>query len=82
MKFDQANKRGASAEKMRTVSFVDSDASKFKGFDRQTPQAAKKLGEVPRKQDRNAAIATLQGSCLACHQSFAKPFKEHFYGQQ
>lgn len=26
-------------------------------------------------------FATLQKSCLACHQSFRKTFKEHFYGK-
>ncbi len=34
--------------------------------------------------DGQAAIssfATLQNSCLSCHQSFRKPFVEYFYAQ-
>lgn len=27
-----------------------------------------------------AAFAKVQQGCLACHQSFRKPFTEHFYG--
>jgi len=72
-------------EKGRILSFLGFDASKFKGFDSQTHQAAKKLGEIAGTQDGYAIIETfaaLQNSCLACHQSFRKPFKEHFYEQQ
>jgi hypothetical protein len=72
-------------EKVTILSFVGSDAGRFKGFNRQTHQAAKKLEDVARKQNGNVVItafATLQSSCLACHQSFRKPFKEYFYGQQ
>lgn len=29
-----------------------------------------------------SSFATLQNSCLACHQSFHKMFVEHFYGQR
>lgn len=71
-------------EKVRILSFIGSDVSKFKGFDSQTHQVAKKLGEVASNQDGYAVIATfatLQNSCLACHQSFRKSFKEHFYEQ-
>jgi len=70
------------AEKVHILSFAGFDASKFKNFDKQTHQAAKELEEVSMKQDGKGAIAkfaTLQNSCLTCHQSFKKAFKEHFY---
>jgi cytochrome c556 len=72
------------AEKMRILRFAGSNVSKFKRLDKQTHQAAKELEEIAMKKDREGAIAkfaTLQKSCLACHQSFRKTFKEHFYGK-
>lgn len=72
------------AEKMRILAFVGSNAGSFKRFDKQTYQAAKDLEQAARRGDGQAAIAsfaTLQNSCLACHQEFRKPFVEHFYGQ-
>jgi len=72
------------AEKMRILSFAGSKVSKFKSFDKQTHQAAKELEKVAIKQDGKGAIAkfaTLQNSCLDCHQNFRETFKEHFYGK-
>ncbi len=72
------------AEKMRILGFAGSNVSKFKSFDEQTHQAAKELEEIAIRKDGKAVIAqfaTLQESCLACHQSFRKTFKEHFYGK-
>lgn len=72
------------AEKMRILSFVGSDAGRFRRFDEETHQAAKALEQVARRGDGQAAIAAfarLQNSCLACHQNFRKPFAEHFYDQ-
>ncbi len=72
------------AEKMRILSFAGSNVSKFKSFDKQTHQAAKELEEIAMKKDGEGTIAqfaTLQKSCLACHQGFRKTFKEHFYGK-
>lgn len=71
-------------EKLRILTFIGSDASRFKGFDKQTHQAAKGLEHAAMRGDGQAVIAsfaTLQNSCLACHQDFRKPFVEHFYGQ-
>lgn len=72
------------AEKMRILAFAGSNAGWFKRFDEQTHQTAKSLEQAARRGDGQAAIAsfaTLQNSCLACHQEFRKPFVEHFYGQ-
>lgn len=71
-------------EKMRILRFAGSNVSKFKSFDEQTHQAAKELEKIAIKKNGKGVIAqfaTLQESCLACHQSFRKTFKEHFYGK-
>lgn len=72
------------AEKMRILSFVGSDAAKFKSHDERAHQAAQVLEQDAVRSNGQSVIssfATLQNSCLACHQSFRKPFLEHFYGQ-
>lgn len=72
-------------EKMRVLMFVGTDAGKFKEYDEKTHQAARALEEAAARSDGKnviAAFANLQNSCLACHQSFRKPFMEHFYGQR
>ncbi len=71
-------------EKLRILTFVGSDVSRFKALDKQTHQAAKELEQAAMRGDGQAVItsfAGLQNSCLACHQTFRKPFVEHFYGQ-
>ena len=71
-------------EKMHILGFVGSDAGRFKRFDEQTHQAAKAMEQAARRGDGQAVIAsfaTLQNSCLACHQNLRKAFVEHFYGQ-
>lgn len=73
------------AEKMRILSFVGSDMGKFKSHDEKTHRAAQALEQAAAHSDGQAVIssfATLQNSCLACHQGFRKPFLEHFYGQR
>ncbi len=72
-------------EKVRILKFVGTDVAKFKGYDEQTHQAAQALEQAAAHGDGQAVIssfATLQSTCLACHQSFRKPFVEHFYGQR
>ncbi len=72
------------AEKMRILAFAGGNAGRFRRFDGQTHQAAKAMEQAARRGDGQAVIAsfaTLQNSCLACHQDFRKPFVEHFYGQ-
>ncbi|MBL0210822.1 MAG: cytochrome c [Holophagaceae bacterium] len=71
-------------EKMRIMKFVGTNAGKFKSYDEKTHQAAQELGQAATRRDGLAVIsafATLQNNCLACHQGFRKPFKEHFYGR-
>ncbi|MEI6333918.1 MAG: cytochrome c [Methylococcaceae bacterium] len=72
-------------EKMRILAFIGTDASKFESHDEITHQTARALEQVAARNDGSgviSAFATLQNSCLACHQSFRKPFVEHFYGQR
>ena len=73
------------AEKTRIMSFLGADAGKFKSHDQKTHQAAAALRQAAERGDGQAVIAsfaTLQNTCLACHESFRKPFVEHFYGQR
>lgn len=71
------------AEKLRILSFVGSEAGQFKGYDEKISQAAQALEQAAMRSNGQTVIssfAALQNSCLACHQSFRKPFVEHFYG--
>lgn len=71
------------AEKTRILAFVGTDVGKFRANDHKTHQAAQALRQAATQQDGPAVIssfATLQASCLACHQSFRKSFQAHFYG--
>lgn len=71
-------------EKMRILKFIGTDVSKFREYDEKTQQAAMALEQAASRGDGQAVIstfATLQNNCLACHQSFRKPFVEHFYAQ-
>ena len=73
------------AEKMRIMAFIGADMGRFKGYDEKTHQAAKVLEQAAMRGDGPAVIssfAALQNGCLACHQSFRKPFVDHFYGQR
>ena len=72
-------------EKMRILSVVGADASKFRGYDEKTHQATQAVGQAATREDGQAVIsafAKLQNSCLACHQGFRKPFLEHFYDKR
>lgn len=70
-------------EKVRILSWLGSDAGRFRGFDGQAHDAATAMGEAAKRRDGQAVIAAfakVQQSCLGCHQSFRQPFVEHFYG--
>ncbi|ALS99859.1 cytochrome c [Lacimicrobium alkaliphilum] len=72
-------------EKMRILSFVGSDAGKFKEFDKQTHDAAKAMESAAKLGNGQAVIesfSTLQTKCLACHQNFREEFLEHFYNKR
>lgn len=69
-------------EKMRIMAFVGTDIGTFKGYDERTHQAARTIADAAVRRDGKAVIAafaSMQNSCLACHQSFRKPIVEHFY---
>lgn len=72
------------SEKIRILAFVGTDVSKFKESDGKTHAAASVLEESAAREDGYAVIAdfaTLQNTCLMCHQRFRKSFQEHFYGK-
>jgi cytochrome c556 len=71
-------------EKLRILTFAGSNAGKLKDYDKKNQQAAQELRSVAAAQGGPAAVSaftTLEKSCLACHESFRKAFKEHFYEQ-
>lgn len=73
------------AEKLRILSFVGKDTSRFRGYDEQAHEAGKQLEKAAQRRDGTATIsafADVQTACLACHQQFRKPFQDHFHGQQ
>ncbi|HEY5613408.1 MAG TPA: cytochrome C [Lysobacter sp.] len=70
------------AEKVRLLGFLGNNAGAFRGYDEKSRHAAQALGLAARQRDGEAAIAsfaTLQGSCLGCHQRFRKSFVEKFH---
>lgn len=72
-------------EKVRILTFLGSEAARFRGFDEQTHRAGKALKEAAEGEDARAVIdafATLQTACLGCHQAFRGPFVEHFYAER
>lgn len=72
-------------EKIRILAFVGSDAGKFRDYNEKTHQAGQELRRAAMQEDRTeviSAFATLQESCVTCHQSFRKSFQEHFYEQR
>ncbi|HEY0846425.1 MAG TPA: cytochrome c [Noviherbaspirillum sp.] len=72
------------AEKVRILSYVGTDAGKFRGYDQKTHDTAVELQQHAQRRDGPAVIAAfanVQNACLGCHQSFRKPFMEHFYGK-
>ncbi len=73
------------AEKMRIMTFIGNDMSKFKEFDGKTHEAAHELLHAAQKKEGQKVIDAfqkVQSTCLACHQTFRTSFVEHFYGQQ
>lgn len=71
------------SEKMRIMSFMGTEMSKFKAFDGDTHEAAHELEHVAHEKDGQKVIAAfqkVQATCLNCHQTFRGKFVEHFYG--
>ncbi len=73
------------SERMKIMALFGKDMARFKGYDTKTHDTARELAKLAAQKDAPAVIstfATLQSSCLECHQNFRKPFQEHFYGKQ
>ncbi len=69
-------------EKMRILTWLGTDAGKFRGFDGQVHDAASSMGDAAARGDGQAVIAAfakLQQSCLGCHQNYRTAFIDHFY---
>lgn len=61
------------AEKVRILTALGSDASRFRELDHQTHHAAEEMGEAAKRNDGQAVIAAyakVQSACLSCHQGF------------
>jgi len=71
-------------EKMRIMTFMGSEMSKFKALDGETHEAAHDLLHAANEKDGSKVIAAfqkVQTACLNCHQTFRPKFVEHFYGK-
>lgn len=71
-------------EKMRIMTFMGSEMSKFKALDGETHEAAHDLLHAASEKDGSKVIAAfqkVQTACLSCHQTFRPKFVEHFYGK-
>lgn len=70
------------SEKVRILAWLGADVGKFRGFDGQVHDAATAMGEAAKRGDGQTVIAdfaSVQKSCLACHQGFRESFQKHFY---
>lgn len=70
-------------EKLRILAFAGSNAGAFRAHDERTHDAAVALQKAAAHGDGASVIATfatLQNTCLACHQAFRSSFVEHFHG--
>ncbi len=70
------------SEKARILAWLGTSAGKFRGFDGQVQEAAMAMGEAATRGDGQAVIshfASVQRSCLACHQGLRKSFQEQFH---
>jgi cytochrome c556 len=68
-------------EKMRILTWLGTDAGKFRSFDTQVHDAANGMGKAAMRGDGPAVIdafARVHQACLGCHQGFRKSFVEHF----
>jgi len=69
-------------EKLRILSWLGSDAGKFREFDGEVHDAATAMEEAAMRGEGQAVISAfseVQLSCLGCHQNFREPFIKHFY---
>ena len=69
-------------EKMRIITFMGSNMSKFKRFDEQTHEAANEMAAAAQEKHGQKVISAfqkIQSSCLGCHQAFRPEFVANFY---
>lgn len=69
-------------EKKRILSWLGADAGEFRGLDMQVQEAATTMEEAAKRGDGKEVIAAFskaQLHCLACHESFRRPFIKQFY---
>lgn len=72
-------------EKVRILSFVGSNMSKYKTYNAEIHNHAQGVGKAAKAGDGTSAVLSfrnLQTSCYNCHNDFRKPFSEHFYGKK
>ena len=72
-------------EKVRIITLMGAEAGRFRGFDQQSHDAARLMGQAAEKRDGEgviAAFAKVQGACLGCHQNYRQKFLDHFYGKR
>lgn len=69
-------------EKLRILTWLGTDAGKFRGFDGQVHDAATAMGDAAGRGDGPAVIAAfaqVQQGCLGCHQNYRTAFVDHFH---
>lgn len=69
-------------EKKRVMVYMGDKMATFKGYDVKTHDAALKLSELADEKNGDeiiTAFATLQRTCLACHEDFRQAFSRHFH---
>lgn len=69
-------------EKMRILTWLGSDAGKFRALDGQVHDSATIMGEAATHRDGQGVITAfskVQQGCLSCHQNFRERFVKHFY---
>lgn len=70
-------------EKARLITYLGAEAARFRGYDRQSHDAAEQMGAAAKRRDGAAVIAAfakVQESCLGCHESFRGRILANFYG--
>ena len=69
-------------EKTRILRFVGGEAGTFRSYDKKTQETAQLLKQAALAEDGVQiidAFASLQKTCLSCHQRFRQSFVAHFY---
>ncbi|QXL83966.1 cytochrome c [Comamonas sp. NLF-1-9] len=72
------------SEKLRILSWLFTDAPRFRNHDLQVKAAARQLQAAAQERDSAAAAssyARMQQGCDGCHNGFRMKFLAHFYGQ-